>query len=165
MTVTSASVRSAAVRPSPAPAYLHPGELLASAEPFTVTTILGSCVAACLFDAEAGVGGLTHAVLPYGPAGAAQPGRFGNLAVPALARRLVAAGARPASLRAKLFGGACVLDAFRGEERPLGAQNVDAAREALAALGIPVVAEAVGGARGRRLRFHTGDGTALVHAL
>jgi chemotaxis protein CheD len=147
-------------------AYLHPGGLLAFAEPCTVTTILGSCVAACVFDAGAGIGGLTHHLLAYGPPDATRPGRFGSLAVPELVRRLVGLGARPRALKAKLFGGACVLDAFhRDDGRHLGAQNVAAAREALAALGIRVVAEDTGGRSGRKLLFGTADGTALVRAL
>ncbi|HEX8394415.1 MAG TPA: chemotaxis protein CheD [Longimicrobium sp.] len=146
-------------------AYLHPGEIFASARPCTVTTILGSCVAACLWDAETGIGGLTHHLLPHGAADVVRPGRFGNLAIPRLVERLVALGARPGSLRAKLFGGACVLDAFRDDHRPLGGQNVDSARAALAALSIPVVAADVEGRRGRRLLYGTADGVALVRLL
>jgi chemotaxis protein CheD len=146
--------------------YLHPGAIAAFAGPCTVTTILGSCVAACVFDEGAGVGGLTHHLLAYGPADAPRPARFGNLAVPELVQRLVALGARPHAMRAKLFGGACVLDAFRrGDGRHLGAQNVAAARAALSALGIPVVAEDTGGRTGRKLLFSTAEGTALVRAL
>jgi chemotaxis protein CheD len=158
--MTVASPTRAEARP-----YLHPGELLAAPEPCTVTTILGSCVAACLYDAEAGIGGLTHSVLPHAPAGAVHPGRFGDRAVVELVRRLLAAGARAHALRAKLFGGACVLDAFAAGRNHLGAQNVASARDALHALAIPVVAEDVGGRRGRRLLFQTGDGTALVRTL
>jgi chemotaxis protein CheD len=157
-------------RPAPAAhpaarAYLHPGELLASAAPCEATTILGSCVAACIFDPGAGIGGLTHHLLPHGAAEAGRPGRFANLAVPELVRRLVALGARPAALRAKLFGGACVLQAFASVDRHLGAQNVAAAREALDALSVRVIAEDVGGRSGRRLVFHTADGAAGVRTL
>lgn len=152
-------------RAEAATAYLHPGEMAAYATACTVTTILGSCVAACIYDLEAGIGGLTHHLLPRGPAAAPRPGRFGNLAVPRLVDRLVALGARPDALRAKLFGGACVLDVFRRSGRHLGAENVEIARAALSSLGIPVVAEDVEGRRGRRLLFQTRDGVALVRLL
>jgi chemotaxis protein CheD len=155
--------RGEAVRPESV--YLHPGELAVRAEPCTATTILGSCVAACVFDEARGIGGLTHHLLPFGAADVSRPERFGNLAVPRLVSRLVALGADPGALRAKLFGGACVLEAFRAAGTDLGAQNVDVARDALRALGVPVVAEDVGGARGRRLIFHTGSGVALVRLL
>lgn len=159
--------RSASAAAEPATrAYLHPGELWVSAESCEITTILGSCVAACIFDAGAGVGGMTHHLLPHGVAEAGRLGRFGNLAVPELVRRLVALGARPEALRAKLFGGACVLQAFAGTgDGHLGAQNVAAAREALVALGIPVLAEDVGGRTGRRLLFNTAEGIAHVRRL
>ncbi len=63
---------SAALRPLPAPApstiiasvYLHPGEVYVTGEPTRITTILGSCVSVCLFDARAGVAGLNHFLLP-----------------------------------------------------------------------------------------------------
>ena len=46
--------------------YLHPGQLVASGDHVIVTTVLGSCVAVCLFDENAGVGGVNHFVLPAG---------------------------------------------------------------------------------------------------
>jgi chemotaxis protein CheD len=164
MSAAPAAAPARAAEPAPG-VYLHPGELFACAEPRKVTTILGSCVAACVFDPAMRVGGLTHHLLPYGAPGVERPGRFGNLALPALVDRLAALGARPWELRAKLFGGSCVLEAFRGDGEHLGARNVEVAREALDALGIRVVAEDVGGPRGRRLLFDTGDGTALVRLL
>ena len=47
-----------------ATAYLHPGQLLVSAHACAVTTILGSCVAVCLWDPVAKIGGINHFMLP-----------------------------------------------------------------------------------------------------
>lgn len=68
-------------------------------------------------------------------------------------------------LQAKLFGGACVLEAFRERKNHLGSENVRTARELLAAEAIPVIGEDVGGHRGRKLIFTTDDGSAWVKAL
>ena len=146
--------------------YLHSGKFHVSAKPCRVSTILGSCVAVALFDPSTGVGGLNHFLLPHGaPAAPAQAARFGNLAVSQLVEAVVAAGARRASLQAKLFGGACVLAAFKKPGGHLGTRNVEVARDMLKAEGIPVVAEDVEGNSGRKLIFQTHDGTAWVRSL
>ena len=147
------------------PVYLHPGQLHASADPCTITTILGSCVAVCLFDRARGVGGANHYLLPYHAGHDQASPRFGNVAVQSLLARVLALGASRRDLEAKLFGGACVLEAFRTGDSHLGAKNVDAARALLRAEGIPVRAEDVGGSRGRKLVFHVDDGSALVKML
>lgn len=149
-----------------ASAYLHPGRLLTSTEPCAVTTILGSCVSVCLFDEERGAGGINHYLLPHRTAGAAATSpRFGGPAIRLLVDALVAHGCRKADLRAKVFGGACVIDAFHESDTPIGTQNARLALELLAAEGIAVVARDLGGARGRKLVFQTDDGAARVAVL
>lgn len=145
--------------------YLHPGQLFVATERVTVTTILGSCVAVCLWDAELEIGGINHYLLPTGLRTAATGLRYGNVAIALLLEKLARAGTSPASLRAKLFGGACVLDAMRGKENHLGDKNVEIARKALTEAGVPVVASDVGGGRGRKLIFYPHDGSALVKLL
>jgi chemotaxis protein CheD len=146
--------------------YLHAGQLHASAEACYVTTILGSCVAVCLWDGHAGVGGVNHFLLPYCPADAALANaRFGNVAMARLIERLIALGARRDRLQAKVFGGACVIEAFRGSGRHLGEKNVEMAMGALEEAAIPVVSRDVGGHHGRKLVFDTGEGAAWVRPL
>ena len=101
-------------------AYLHAGHLFVSGTPCRVSTILGSCVSVALFDPVAQVGGLNHFLLPQGPENTAPSARFGTIAVPWLIDALVAAGAQRRALQAKLFGGACVLRAFRTTAGNLG---------------------------------------------
>jgi chemotaxis protein CheD len=148
--------------------YLHPGKIYAGADPAAVTTILGSCVAVCLFDAGRGVGGINHYLLPHWAAGSEATARYGNVALRALLDRVTALGARRDALQAKVFGGACVLDAFRGTGHGavhLGERNTELALHFLADEAIQVSARDVGGSRGRKLIFRTDDGTALVRAL
>ncbi len=145
--------------------YLHPGQLFASAEPSVVTTILGSCVSVCLYDAARGIGGLNHFLLPHWAGGEAASPRFGNVAITTLVERLGALGAPRSSLRAKLFGGACVTGAAEHRPDHLGAKNAACATTILGELGIPILPGDLGGRRGRKLVFHTADGTALVKDL
>ncbi len=155
-----------APEPSTLPSvYLHPGQLFVTIEPAAITTILGSCVAVCLWDTALGIGGINHYLLPTGLKTSTTALRYGNVAIERLLEKLARAGARPTSLRGKLFGGACVLDAMRGKETHLGDKNVEIARKTLSEAGIPVVASDVGGSRGRKLIYYPHDGSALIKLL
>jgi chemotaxis protein CheD len=146
-------------------AYLHAGRLFASTQPTAVTTILGSCVAVCLWDPRLEVGGINHFLLPHWVGNGLASPRFGNVAVGSLIEQLLGFGSRKQDLQAKLFGGASVLGASAREEAHLGKRNVEIARKLLGQEGILVVAEDVGGRQGRRLIFHTEHGTAWVRPL
>ena len=145
--------------------YLHPGRIFASPEPCTVRMILGSCVAVCLWDPRQAIGGANHFLLPYHVGECQDSLRFGNVAILRLIEKLLALGCAKQSLKAKLFGGSCVLEAFQKNAANLGTNNVLVARKLLAEEGIAVVAEDVGGHRGRRLVFQTDDGGAWVRRL
>ncbi len=144
--------------------YLQAGQVFASAEPASVVTILGSCVAVCLFDPAAGVGGMNHYLLPLAVE-RERSARFGNVALARLLDEVLERGARRGNLRAKVFGGAGVLDGFQRSGRSLGHDNVDLALRTMEAEGIPVVDGDVGGRRGRKLVFHVDDGSAWVRTL
>ena len=145
--------------------YLHPGRLLACTEPVSIMTILGSCVAVCLWDDEARIGGMAHFVLPVGSAPAAAGHRFGSVAIEKLVADLARKGAESDRLRAKVFGGASVLGHKKSDREALGAKNVEVARRILEKLGIPVAAEDVGGKKGRKIIFHVDTGDAWVKAI
>ncbi len=145
-------------------AYLQPGQLIAAPEPLEISTVLGSCVAVCLWDRRRGQGGANHFLLPHHGSGQASP-RYGDVAVEQLVAALLALGSRRDDLVAKLFGGANVITAFRGEREQLGARNVAVARHELDRARVPLVAEDVGGKRGRKLIFHTDDGLARVRLI
>lgn len=145
--------------------YLHPGQMFAAAHRCAITTVLGSCVAVCLHDAGAGIGGVNHYLLPHeGPHGY-EPLRCGPTAIRALIESVTSLGARRDRLVAKIYGGAHVLKAMSGARWQLGAANVEVAREVLGASGIPVRDMDVGGLRGRKLQFVTGAGTVWVKEI
>jgi chemotaxis protein CheD len=143
--------------------YLHAGELLAPARPTAVTTVLGSCVAVCLHDPAAGIGGVNHFLLPH-HVERERSTRFGSVAIPMLVDAVLREGASRASLVAKVFGGASVLGPGR-TARSLGEDNARLALRLLADAGIPVLDHDVGGTRGRKLVFLTDEGTAWVRLL
>ena len=145
--------------------FVHTGEVAAARSNTLFSTILGSCVSVCLWDPITGAGGMNHFLLPDQVSNGLSTARFGNVAVTTLLSRIDALGVPAQSLKAKIFGGASVLDNGIAPREVLGARNVELARVLLTLAGIPVVAEDVGGTRGRKLIFRTSDGAAWVRKL
>ena len=131
-----------------------PGEVL-------VSLGLGSCIGLAVVDRRAGVAGLAHIVLPEA-AGAPKPGslhKFADHAVPALVDGMVERGASRVFMQAALVGGASM---FAGAGLEVGARDADAVRELVVSRRVPVVAEAVGGSRGRTVKVDVTNGTVSV---
>lgn len=128
-----------------------------------VSVGLGSCVVIAIHDAAAQVGALAHVLLPLAPDGAAggHPARYANTAVPLLVRTLGMHGAN-GPYTARLVGGAAIFADVLTTHGRIGDRNVAAARAALAAARIPVVAEEVGGTVGRSVSFDVGTGAMAV---
>lgn len=123
---------------------------------------LGACVGVALYDADAGVGGLAHAMLPERRGAADGPdGKFVDTAVDAMLREMVSAGASYGGVEARVAGGATIFE-LEDIAADAGQRNVAAARAKLESLGVPVVGEAVGGDHGRSLEFDTGTGRIAV---
>jgi chemotaxis protein CheD len=150
--------------PSPVPCALHPGDVVFSRQPKQIVAILGSCVAVALWDPESGAGGMNHYLLPRWRGGA-ESAKYGDVANLQLLARFEKDGVPLSRLRAKVFGGACVMKALCDRPNPLGDENVAAAREFLEAHGISIDEEHVAGKSGRRVVFDTCDGTASVRRV
>lgn len=127
---------------------------------------LGSCLAVSLYDVELGLGGLAHALLPGrqkdGPlTGSA---KFVDDAIDEMYQALLDLGADQAHLVAKLAGGANMFETeFLSQVNGIGARSAHSARAALAALGVPLVGEDVGGNRGRTVEFDLATGQLIVY--
>ena len=120
-------------------------------------TILGSCVAACIRDPVAGIGGMNHFLLPGAEAGSAFDNeRYGVHAMELLLNALLAQGAARRRLEAKVFGGAKTI-AGRAE---IGSMNADFAVSFLQREQISVVGECLRGAMGRRVQYWPVSGRA-----
>ncbi|MGA7745192.1 MAG: chemotaxis protein CheD [Polyangia bacterium] len=145
--------------------YLHPGHMHVAFGQYAVKTVLGSCIAVCVWDDRAQAGGVVHYLLPEGRAVEGNTGKYGSLAIPALIKAVRALGGGESKLRAKVFGGAGVLPSLGKRLNDLGESNARMAWKMLAADNVPVVAKDVGGTRGRRLIFNVDDGSAWVWRL
>jgi len=137
--------------------FLYPSSLFASNEPHIVSTILGSCVAVCLFDATTKIGGINHYMLPFwNGQGLASP-KYGNIAIERLLEKMIALGCKKSNIRAKVFGGGEVIETNIAQFK-IGQRNIELAMEALDDLKIPIVAKSVGGKLGRKIEFNTETG-------
>ena len=134
------------------------GEQKISRDPDVVlTTILGSCVAACIRDPVSGIGGMNHFLLPGGEHGkTADAERYGVHAMELLLNALLAEGASRRNLEAKIFGGAKTI-AGRSD---VGSLNADFAAQFLRREQITIVSECLRGAMGRRVQYWPVSGRA-----
>jgi chemotaxis protein CheD len=148
----------------PTAVYLPPGLLYASASPAAVTTVLGSCVAVCLFDPTVRAGGINHYLLPFWNGDGLASPKYANIALPKLLEKLLQIGCRRQYLRAKLFGGGAVFQHVGGLFG-VGERNIQFAEKYLADAGIPVVARDVGEGYTRKVIYHPHTGAAFVRKL
>ena len=140
--------------------FLVPGTLYCADQPTRITTVLGSCVAVCLWNRALRVGGMNHFVLPTCRDDDRTP-RYGDIAIDRLLEAMARFGAHRQETIAKVFGGANVLP--YGENRDtVGERNVRIALERLRHHGIPVVARRTGGDSGLLIKFETHTGVAWV---
>ena len=133
-----------------------------------MTLGLGSCVAIMLYDAQTKAGAMAHILLPSTSLAhdATNPAKFPATAVPLLIDRLKKLGADPRRLVAKLAGGASMFSQLTSPGTiQMGERNVVAARSALRTAEISIVREAVGGDRGRTVRFHVTDGHVEIRSV
>ena len=133
-----------------------------------VTLGLGSCVAIMLHDPERHAGAMAHVLLPSRSLAhdTSNLAKFPESAVPLLVDRLKTLGAEPRRLVAKLAGGASMFAQLMTPGTiQMGERNIVAARNALRAASIPIVREAVGGERGRSIRFHVKDGRVEIRSV
>jgi len=141
--------------------FLFPGTLFADPRAYQISTVLGSCVAVCLWDREAGMGGMNHFMLPlWNGEGLATP-KYGNIAMEKLLLKVLGMGCHKEQLVAKVFGGANVMGTGR-EVFMIGDRNISLAYQLLEEWRIPVVSSDVGGTVGRKIVMHTADGVVLV---
>ena len=123
-----------------------------------VKTILGSCVAICLWDKRLKIGGINHYMLPSWNGNDLASPKYGNIALDKLIERLQSMGSRVEDLQAKIFGGGELLDSGKGNSIVIGERNIRVARLMLEERKIPIVASSIGGKRGRKILFFTDSG-------
>lgn len=151
---------------SPEGTTIYIGDVFASPSPTVVRTLLGSCIAVCLYDPVLRVGGMNHFMLPEASGSAdADSTRFGAYSMDVLIGELMMrCKADRRRLVAKVFGGAHVVD-MKQTEDSVPNKNIRFIRQFLADEGFPILAEDVGGFRPRLVVFHTGENRVRVKHL
>jgi chemotaxis protein CheD len=146
---------------------IHIGQVYATREPTTIRTVLGSCIAVCLLDPVARVGGMNHFMLPAplnGSGADERAAQYGIHAMDLLLGAVQKAGGDRRRLQAKLFGGGRVLRMLTsGGSVP--DRNIQFIEEFMRTERLPVVSQDLGGFLPRRIAFRTDTGKVLVKRL
>jgi chemotaxis protein CheD len=145
-----------------------PGEFFVSGDDIVLSTVLGSCVSACIWDRTAAIGGMNHFMLPGADNGKdADPvglaGRYGVFAMEQLINELIKRGGRKSNFEAKLFGGGHVMRNFTTMN--VGERNADFVLEFLRTEGIRVASQDLLDIYPRRVMFFPTTGRALCKKL
>ncbi len=148
-----AHFRSDAVKVLPGEYFVHDSDIL-------ITTTLGSCIAACLWDRERRVGGMNHFMLPEG---AGDSGRYGSYAMELLINELLMRGASRLTLEAKVFGGGAVIAGMSSLN--VGQRNTEFVIDYLQTERIPIVSRDVMDVYPRKVCFLPASGKAMVKRL
>ena len=144
---------------------ISPGEYYVTGNPGVISTLLGSCIAACLYDPSRRLIGMNHFMLSnprYSrdmPLHISEAGRYGIHAMDLLINEMMARGTNRLLLRAKIFGGATIMnpDSPKDNFFCVGQVNCRFISEYLKSEGIPIDAMDIGGGFGRVIHFSNGD--------
>jgi chemotaxis protein CheD len=140
--------------------FIYSSGLMVSKKPLVLTTVLGSCVAICLFDKKLRAGGMNHFMLPlWNGNGLASP-KYGNIAIERLISEMEGIGSKRLDIVAKVFGGGRMLKE-QSNFFDIGRRNIDLAFQMLQQERITVVANSTGGTKGRKIYFNTQTGEVL----
>lgn len=139
-----------------------PGEYFVSSDDLVIMTVLGSCIAACIWDGKIRAGGMNHFMLPDGDS-ADGFGRYGSYAMELLINEMLKMGARRETMQAKVFGGAQVMAGFTTMN--VGERNTKFVLDYLATERIPIVSQDVLDIHPRKVCFFPVTGKALVKRL
>jgi len=137
-----------------------PGEYYVDSEDMLVMTTLGSCIAACLYDRQARIGGMNHFMLPEG---AGDSGRYGSYAMELLINEMMKRGASRLTMEAKVFGGGAVIAGMNSIN--VGERNTKFVLDFLSTERIPVVSKDVLEIYPRKVCFLPASGKAMVKRL
>jgi chemotaxis protein CheD len=140
-----------------------PGEYFVYNEDLLIMTTLGSCIATCLWDRQAKIGGMNHFMLPDNGGGDSDSGRYGSYAMELLINEMLKMGASRLTLEAKVFGGGAVISGMNSIN--VGERNTAFVMDYLKMERIPVVSKDVLEIYPRKVCFLPFSGKAMVKRL
>ncbi len=150
-------------------AKILPGEYYVTRSNEIITTVLGSCVSACMHDVVAGVGGMNHFMLPVsngqGWSGSSDlvstANRYGNLAMEHMINEILKNGGRKRNIEVKIFGGGSIISSMTH----IGEMNIKFVRVYLENEGLRLAGEDVGGIYPRKVVYFPATGRVMVKKL
>jgi chemotaxis protein CheD len=149
-----------------ATAKILPGEFYVTAQNEVITTVLGSCIAVCICDKQAGIGGMNHFMLPV-QSGSNQSvdighaTRYGNFAMEQMINDILRNGGAKHRLELKIFGGAKVVKGLSN----IGEKNIRFIRDYIALEELNLLAEDVGGVHPRKVIYAAKTGKVMLKKL
>jgi chemotaxis protein CheD len=142
--------------------YIHSGQLFVAVRPTIINTVLGSCVAVCLYDAKMQISGMNHYLLPlWNNEGLASP-KYGNIAISKLIEAMEAVGCERRNMIAKIFGGASPNNFDSSKNLLVGDKNIQIAHNMLSKENIKIAASDLGGINGRKISLESNTGRILL---
>ncbi len=137
--------------------FIGVGEIYVATKPTEIVTVLGSCIAVCLYDPVNKFAAMNHYLVPLWNGNGLQSPKYGNVSIPKMIEKIISKGSRVRSLQAKVFGGGNINN-ITTPEMLIGKKNILIAKEILKEYNIKVVANDVGGFRGRRIMMRSDTG-------
>lgn len=145
--------------------FLLPGEYCVVSEPTRIATLLGSCIAVCLWDRWKKVAGMNHFLLPTGPQGNCSSTRYGDVAIDSLMKSIAQLGSKPKNLKAQIFGGGAVVEHLTSVSSNIGEKNIKLAQSRLAEHGIRIAHQDIGGDQARKIYLDSTTGEVTVKMI
>lgn len=146
-------------------AKIMPGEFYVTGHNEAITTILGSCISACVRDPKAGLGGMNHFMLPISnsasPIQKADAARYGNFAMEQMINDILRNGGTRKNLEVKIFGGGRVMKGMTD----VGQKNIEFVKEYIGMEGLKLLAEDVGGSYPRKVMYNPKTGKVKMKKL
>jgi chemotaxis protein CheD len=142
-------------------AKILPGEFYVTHKEEMITTVLGSCVSACIYDPQRNWGGMNHFMLPGSDNDEMASARYGLYAMESLINEILKLGSRKETLKAKLFGGGQII----AQLTDVGQKNIRFAKKFLFSEGIPLESSDLGLVYPRKVNFFPATGKVLVKRL
>lgn len=142
--------------------YIHSGQLFVAVRPTVIHTVLGSCVAVCLYDSIMKISGMNHYLLPlWNNDGLASP-KYGNIAIVKLIEAMEAVGCERRNIIAKVFGGASPNNFCSSSSILVGQKNIDIALSILGDYRIKITGSDLAGINGRKITMESMTGKIIL---
>lgn len=137
---------------------IYQGDIFIGYDKEIISTVLGSCIAICLYDVRRRVGGMSHALLPYRNKNKdLGDNYYCDQSVKNMVNQFLEEGSSLKNLRAKIFGGADIRESDR-----VGKRNIDASIMALNSFDIEVIARDIGGKYSRKLFYKSDENRVFI---